>query len=99
MNTSIESYVKRNAYSYIRFASAAQVAGDSFRRQITRTEEFCRKNNLLLNKVRFEDLGVSGWKGKNIEKTALGDCIFAAKAGKIPKGRYWSWKTLTAFQG
>ena len=53
--------MKRNAYSYIRFASAAQVAGDSFRRQITRTEEFCRKNNLLLNKVRFEDLGVSGW--------------------------------------
>jgi hypothetical protein len=86
MDTTIESYVKRNAYSYIRFSSAAQAAGDSFRRQITRTEEFCQKHDLLLNKVRFEDLGMSGWKGKNIEKGALGDFIFAAKAGKIPKG-------------
>ena len=29
---------------------------------------------------------MSGWTGKNIGKGALGDFIFAAKAGKIPKG-------------
>ena len=41
---------------------------------------------LELNETRFEDLGVSGWTGKNIETGALGDFIAAVKAGKIPKG-------------
>ena len=39
-----------------------------------------------MNETRYEDLGVSGWTGENIEKGALGDFIAALKAGKIPKG-------------
>lgn len=98
MNETIESYfVKRHAYSYIRFSSAAQSEGDSFRRQLARTEEFCQRNNLLLADTRFEDLGVSGWTGKNIEKGALGDFIAAVKAGKVPKGSVLVLENLDRF--
>jgi DNA invertase Pin-like site-specific DNA recombinase len=84
MNT--DTIVKRHAYSYIRFSSLEQAKGDSFRRQTIRTEEFCKKHNLILNETRYEDLGVSGWTGKNIERGALGAFLHAVKAGKIPKG-------------
>ena len=83
---SIESYVKRNAYSYIRFSSAGQIGNDSVRRQMSRTVEFCQRHNLQLNDTRYQDLGVSGWTGKNIESGALGDFLIAVKANKIPKG-------------
>ncbi len=78
--------MKRTAFSYIRFSSPEQAKGDSYRRQLSRTEEFCQKHDLLLSETRFEDLGVSGWTGKNIERGALGDFLDAVKAGKIPKG-------------
>ena len=39
--------------------------------------------NLILNETRYEDLGVSGWTGKNIERGRLGELIVALKAGKI----------------
>ncbi len=48
--------------------------------------KFCKANDLDLNETCYEDLGVSGWTGENIEKGALGDFIAAVKAGKIPKG-------------
>ena len=83
MNITIETSVKRNAYSYIRFSSLAQSLGDSFRRQTARTEEFCAKHNLLLNATRYADLGVSGWDGKNIKSGALGLFLKALTAGKL----------------
>jgi DNA invertase Pin-like site-specific DNA recombinase len=86
MKTTIYASVKRNCYSYTRFSSSAQADGDSARRQIEKTLEFCQRHNLELNETRYEDLGVSGWTGENIEKGALGDFIAAVKAGKIPKG-------------
>jgi DNA invertase Pin-like site-specific DNA recombinase len=86
MKTTFDSFVKRNCYSYTRFSSSAQAEGDSARRQIEKAQEFCQKHNLELNETRFEDLGVSGWTGENIEKGALGDFIAALNAGKIPKG-------------
>ena len=42
-----------------------------------------REINLILNETRYEDLGVSGWTGKNIERGRLGELIVALKAGKI----------------
>ena len=86
MNTTIESYVKRNAYSYIRFSSLGQIGNDSVRRQISRTVEFCQKHNLLLNETRYQDLGVSGWTGKNMETGALGAFLAAVKAKKVQPG-------------
>ena len=81
MNT--DTIVKRHACSYIRFSSLEQAKGDSYRRQMARTEDFCKQHNLILNETRFEDLGVSGWTDKNIERGRLGDFIAAVKAGKI----------------
>lgn len=97
MEITIESFVKRNAYSYIRFSSAAQSEGDSFRRQMSRTEEFCEDNELELNKTRYEDLGVSGWTGENMEKGALGDFLHAVKLGKVPKGSVLVVENLDRF--
>jgi DNA invertase Pin-like site-specific DNA recombinase len=78
--------MKRTAYSYIRFSTPEQAKGDSYRRQMSRTQEFCQKHDLIISGTRFEDLGVSGWTGKNMERGALGDFLEAVKAGKIPKG-------------
>jgi len=78
--------MKKTAYSYIRFSSPEQAKGDSFRRQLSRTVEYCEKHDLILSETRFQDLGVSGWTGKNIERGALGDFLIAVKAGKIPTG-------------
>jgi DNA invertase Pin-like site-specific DNA recombinase len=78
--------MKRTAYSYIRFSTPEQAKGDSFRRQLLRTQEFCQKHDLILNETRFEDLGVSAWTGKNMEQGRLGDFLEAVKAHKIPKG-------------
>src|ERR1035437_5962970 len=83
MNITIETSMKRNVYSYIRFSSLAQSSGGSFRRQTARTEEFCAKHNLLLNATRYADLGVSGWDGKNIKSGALGLFLKALTAGKL----------------
>jgi len=79
-------FVKRTAFSYIRFSSPEQAKGDSYRRQLSRTQDFCQKHDLLLSETRFEDLGVSGWTGKNMESGALGTFLEAVKVGKIPKG-------------
>jgi DNA invertase Pin-like site-specific DNA recombinase len=86
MKTTSVSFVKRNCYSYTRFSSSAQAEGDSYRRQIERAKKFCEDHDLELNETRYEDLGVSGWTGANIEKGALGVFIAALKAGKIPNG-------------
>jgi len=55
-----ETIVKRHAYSYIRFSSLEQAKGDSYRRQLERTEKYCKEHNLVLNDTRYADLGVSG---------------------------------------
>ena len=55
-------------YSYVRFSSKAQEFGDSQRRQFTRAQEYCRKNGLTLETTTFEDLGVSAWRGRNVDK-------------------------------
>jgi hypothetical protein len=78
---------KTHAISYIRFSSAKQGAesgGDSYRRQLERTQEYCTEHELILNETRYADLGVSGWTGKNIESGAMGDFMAALKADKIP---------------
>src|ERR1035441_8281842 len=92
-----DTIVKRHAYSYIRFSSLEQAKGDSYRRQMARTEDFCKYHNLILNETRFEDLGVSGWTGKNIERGRLGDFIAAVKAGKIEKGAVLIVENLDRF--
>jgi DNA invertase Pin-like site-specific DNA recombinase len=78
-----ETIVKTHAISYIRFSSLEQAKGDSYRRQLERTEKYCKEKELILSKTRYEDLGVSGWTGKNMERGRLGELLAALKAGKI----------------
>jgi len=74
------------AISYLRFSTAKQQYGDSIRRQIEATKKYCELNNLSLDS-QLEDLGVSGWSGKNLDDTAaLGGFVRLIEMGKIPKG-------------
>ncbi|MGN6099182.1 MAG: recombinase family protein [Bosea sp. (in: a-proteobacteria)] len=54
------------AYSYLRFSTAEQGRGDSYRRQLELAENYCRQKGLDLDRTTtFEDLGVSAFSGKN----------------------------------
>lgn len=75
------------AYSYIRFSHPDQARGDSLRRQLALTREYCATNNLCLDeKITIRDLGISAFRGKNATKGALGAFLKAVQAGRIPKG-------------
>lgn len=74
------------AYSYIRFSTRIQETGDSLHRQKTLADDYAAKNGLKLNPARFEDLGVSGFRGKQIEGGALGKFLLAVRQKKILPG-------------
>lgn len=71
-----------NAYSYKRWSSDKQTAGDSLRRQTERAKQIC-----VAHKWRLIDLppdaGVSAWKGKNLHKGALSQFLKKVEAGEI----------------
>jgi DNA invertase Pin-like site-specific DNA recombinase len=76
------------AISYIRFSTTAQDLGDSKRRQLEdTTAPFCQRHGLYLDPTySFEDLGVSGFLGKNARSGELSDFLELLRAGRIPKG-------------
>ena len=57
------------AYSYIRFSTPEQLKGDSLRRQLQRTSDYCKNNNLTLSEKTYSDLGISAFKEKYSELT------------------------------
>ncbi len=71
--------------SYIRFSSERQGQGDSFRRQAAMADEYCKQHGLTLTDS-FQDLGISSYRGKNIEKGALNELLQLVEEGKIPVG-------------
>lgn len=77
------------AYSYIRMSSELQLKGDSLRRQTELSERYAAENGLeLVENFKLHDIGVSAYKGANIERGALGRFLEAIKEGSIPKGSY-----------
>ncbi len=84
------------AYSYLRFSSAAQAKGDSFRRQIAARDAYVARKGLTLDTpLVFSDRGVSAYRGKNSKTGALklfwsvareGGCAAALR----PTSR-WRW--------
>ena len=74
------------AYSYIRFSSPEQAAGDSLRRQMAGARDYAARQGLALQDVSFQDLGVSGFHGDNAESGHLAEFIDAVKLGVIEKG-------------
>ena len=76
------------AYSYLRFSTAAQLEGDSFRRQTAMAREYAERHGLELADLTFRDLGVSAFRGKNAVEGALGAFLAAIEAGKVKPGDY-----------
>lgn len=82
------------AYSYIRFSSRKQRKGDGLRRQVEKSEDWSKRNNIPLDStVTLHDLGVSALHGihhhkDNADKYALAAFLQMVKEGRIKKGSY-----------
>lgn len=79
---------KTKAFSYLRFSTPEQSQGDSFRRQTEAAKKYADQHDLDFQALTFEDLGVSGYRGKNLVKGALGAFLKAVDDGTIPKGSF-----------
>lgn len=75
------------AYSYIRMSTPDQIKGDSLRRQLARTREYAERNGLDLIES-FDDIGISGFRGKNSELGALARFKSLVEQGDIASGSY-----------
>ena len=60
----------QRAISYIRFSTPAQALGDSLRRQLERTRDYCLKHNLTLDET-LTDAGLSAYRAQHIESGHL----------------------------
>lgn len=74
------------AYSYVRFSTKKQELGDSLRRQVEAAQRFAKEHRLVLAERTFRDLGVSGFKQRNVKQGALAAFIGAVKSGLIAPG-------------
>lgn len=73
---------KKKAYSYLRISTPAQEMGDGVRRQIEGSIRYAQEHGYELVET-FQDLGVSGFKGKNSKEGALGEILRAIEDGRI----------------
>lgn len=77
------------AYSYIRFSTPEQAAGDSLRRQMEASIQYAKKHGLELDdKLNLRDLGLSAFRGDNVEHGRLGAFIKAVETGLVRPGSY-----------
>lgn len=77
------------AFSYIRFSSAKQEAGDSLARQTRLSEEYAAKHGLDLDtELNLRDLGISAFDRSNLKKGALGHFLRLVEEKRIPVGSY-----------
>lgn len=72
------------AVSYLRWSSEQQSKGDSLRRQLELSEQFCTETGLILNRS-LRDEGVSAYDKSNL-KGAFGTFLDAVRDGTIPAG-------------
>lgn len=81
--------VSPKAYSYLRFSTPEQAKGDSRRRQSKLAVEYAALHGLVLaDDSEYQDLGVSAFRGKNLQTGALGEFLEAVRAGAIPAGSF-----------
>jgi hypothetical protein len=90
------------AYSLIRFSTRKQADGDSFRRQDGAAEDFCRRNDLPLDRSLHEadlrKLGISGFTGEHIVKGPLKKFLAGVESGTVKPGAILlvsEWNRLT----
>jgi DNA invertase Pin-like site-specific DNA recombinase len=88
-------------YSYIRFSSKPQEKGDSVRRQKALGDGWMNRHpeHTLDTTLKLSDLGISAFKGANLDKDKgdLGRFIHLAKQGRIPKGSILMLENLDRF--
>lgn len=78
----------KKAYSYLRFSTPDQMKGDSYRRQVELSVQYANRHDLELDEyLKFQDLGVSAFRGKN-KNAALGTFFEAVDNGQIAQGSY-----------
>jgi len=73
------------AISYVRFSTPKQALGDSLRRQLEQTRDYCAKHGLTLDET-LTDAGLSGYKGEHVRHGALGRFLAAVEAGQVERG-------------
>src|ERR1700741_37030 len=77
------------AYSYRRFSTLEQGKGHSLQRQTEAASAWAAANGVVLDEeLTFQDKGVSGFTGANLETGELGVFLERVKDGTIPRG---SW--------
>ncbi|MFM0208876.1 recombinase family protein [Paraburkholderia sediminicola] len=77
------------AYSYVRFSTPEQAKGDSLRRQRELSENYALRNGLTLDTtLTFHDLGISAFKGSNVERGRLGAFLEACDTSLVAPGSY-----------
>jgi DNA invertase Pin-like site-specific DNA recombinase len=76
------------AYSYIRFSSKRQEAGDSIRRQTEGAQKWAEHNKVPLDTSLKVDKGVSAFKGLNADIGALGEFLALVEKGRVHPGDY-----------
>lgn len=78
------------AYSYIRMSTETQLKGDSLRRQMEASKRYATAHGLELDQdFDLHDIGVSGYRGRNIETGNFGRFLDAVRDGRIERGSYF----------
>jgi hypothetical protein len=67
--------------------------GDSLRRQIAAAEEWAAARSVVIDQT-LQDLGVSGFRGKNRTEGALSKFLGLVEAGRIARGSYLIMESL-----
>jgi DNA invertase Pin-like site-specific DNA recombinase len=79
---------KPRCFLYGRMSTRKQERGDSARRQQALADSFCHRHQLEQDtELKLWDVGVSGWKGKNLKRN-LGVLLKAIEQGRIKPGDY-----------
>jgi DNA invertase Pin-like site-specific DNA recombinase len=77
------------AISYDRISTKVQAHGDGLRRQGDATRAYCKEKGVYLDEgFCLQDVGVSGFRGKNATHGALGMILDAARNGRLVKGTW-----------
>lgn len=88
MNTA-DTRDQPRAYSYLRFSTPAQAAGDSLRRQTEKAVNYAVKHDLILDtELKLRDEGRSGYDGTNARIGALAAFLAEVKSKTVPRGSY-----------
>ncbi|MDP5239942.1 recombinase family protein [Uliginosibacterium sp. 31-16] len=72
------------AISYLRWSSPEQAKGDSLRRQLEATQQYCKEHDLVLD-TTIRDEGISAYDKSNLNG-AFGSFLAAVRAGRIQVG-------------